>query len=176
MDSFDLEKQRETFRRWCVMARRDALLRLHKSLMARRAELRRRLGGELEDLGTFTGTNATGDIADAAFDSGTEEISSQLAELEARELSQIERSLIRLKQGKYGLCEVCQAKIPVARLNVLPFSTTCIKCQREMENSPDWMDGAFGGSWDKVTDLDSAREDRHDLKLSELEIDLASSR
>ena len=32
------------------MARRDALLRLHKSLMARRDELRKRLGGELKDL------------------------------------------------------------------------------------------------------------------------------
>ena len=158
------------------MARRDALLRLHKSLVARRSELRKRLGGELEDLGTFTATNATGDIADAAFDSGTEEISSQLAELEARELNQIERSLHRLKDGKYGLCEGCQMKIPVARLNVLPFSTTCIKCQREMETSPDWMDGDFGGSWDKVTDLDSAREDRHQINLSELEIDLAANR
>src|SRR5438045_8909411 len=113
------------------MSRRDALLRLHKSLMARRAELRRRLGGELEDLGTsFMGSNVTGDIADAAFDTGTEEVSSQLAELEARELSQIERSLVRLKQGSYGTCEICQVRIPVARLNALPFSTTCINCQR----------------------------------------------
>src|ERR1700678_532716 len=112
------------------MARRDALLHLHKALMARRAELLKRLGGELEDLRNYKATDATGDSADAAFDSGSEEIASQLAELEARELSQVDRAVTRLKQGIYGVCEGCQCKIPVARLNALPYSTACIKCQR----------------------------------------------
>src|ERR1700751_1362416 len=97
------------------MARRDALLRLHKSLTARRDELRRRLGGELKDLRNFK-SNDTGDSADAAFDSGSEEVSSQLAELEARELSQIERALARLKQGTYGSWRACQSKNPPAGL------------------------------------------------------------
>jgi len=145
--------------------------------MGRRAELRRRLGGELEDLGTFHSTNnAGGDIADAAFDTGTEEVSSQLAELEARELSQIERSLVRLKQGTYGTCEICQTKIPVARLNALPFSTTCIKCQREMETSPDWEERRAIGNWDKVTDLDSPGDDAQEIDLTEIEIDMSSNR
>ena len=65
------------------MARRDALHRLHDSLVARRDELRRRLGGDLRDL--FDGTAGVGgDTADLAFDSGSEEVSSQLAELESR--------------------------------------------------------------------------------------------
>src|SRR5437660_9485176 len=131
------------------MARRDALLRLHKSLTARRDELRRRLGGELKDLRNFKSNN-TGDSADAAFDAGSEEVSSQLAELEARELSQIERALARIKQGIYGSCELCQAKIPVARLNILPYSTTCVRCQREMEIDPSWGAGT-GEDWEKVS-------------------------
>ena len=64
------------------MARRDALLRLHKTLTARRDELRKRLGGELKDLRSSK-TVDTGDAADQAFDSGSEEVSSQLAELES---------------------------------------------------------------------------------------------
>jgi len=87
------------------MARRDALLRLHKSLMGRRAELRKRLGGELNDLRNFKASESTGDSADLAFDTGNEEVTSQLAELEARELAQVERALARLKQGTYGVCE-----------------------------------------------------------------------
>src|SRR5262249_58713881 len=114
------------------MARRDALLRLHKSLMARRDELRKRLGGELQDLRNFKAADPTGDSADLAFDTGSEEVASQLAELESRELNQIERALARLKQGTYGVCEGCQKKIPVARLNALPVSTTCIHGQREI--------------------------------------------
>ena len=77
--------------------------------------------------------NATGDSADAAFEHAGEELASQLAELEAKELAQVERALLRIKQGTYGVCEACATKIPVARLNALPYSTLCIKCQREAE-------------------------------------------
>jgi DnaK suppressor protein len=153
------------------MARRDALLRMHKSLMGRRSELRKRLGGELEDLRNLKATDPTGDSADAAFDSGSEEIASQLAELEARELSQIERALVRLKQGTYGLCEGCQIKIPVARLNALPYSTTCVKCQREVEVYGSWGDGDGKGNWDKVSDGDSP--DQPEIDLSDLEMDIS---
>src|SRR5438445_12980664 len=125
------------------MGRRDALLRLHKTLLTRRAAMRRALAGELADLRKFKGD--TGDSADVAFDAGSEEIASQLAELEARELNQIERALARMKQGTYGVCEVCQARIPVARLNALPYSTTCIDCQREMEAYPGWGRGRNHG-------------------------------
>ena len=157
------------------MARRDALLRLHKSLVARGAALRKALAGELEDLRKFSGTASTGDSADAAFDTGSEEIASQLAELEARELSQIERALARMKQGTYGICEICQSKIPVARLNALPYSTTCIKCQREMENYPGWADRRGGADWEKVSEVEPLEEQR-EVDLSDLEMDLSSNR
>src|SRR6266487_3584135 len=115
------------------MARSDALLRLHKSLLARRAELTRKLREDLNDLRNDRASSSTGDAADAAFDSGSDEMASQLAELDSRELGQIDRALHRLKQGTYGRCEHCGGRIPVGRLNALPFSTLCIECQREME-------------------------------------------
>src|SRR5262245_13820076 len=89
------------------MARQDALLRLHKNLLSRRSELRKRLGLELEQLAHVKHSSASGDVADAAFDASGEEIASTLAELESRELAQIERALRRLKAGTYGKCEVC---------------------------------------------------------------------
>ena len=156
------------------MARRDALLRLHKSLTARRDELQRRLGGELKDLRNYK-SNDTGDSADAAFDSGSEEVSSQLAELEARELSQIQRALARLKQGNFGVCEGCQKKIPVTRLNALPFSTTCIECQREMELYGTWGGGA-GSNWEKVSDSPTPLEEQREVDLSDLELDISTNR
>jgi DnaK suppressor protein len=155
------------------MARQEALLRLHKSLMARRAELRRRLGGELEDLRNIKATDPTGDSADAAFDSGSEEIASQLAELESRELTQIERALQRMKQGTYGLCEGCQVRIPVARLNALPYSTTCVKCQREVELYGQWSDEPAGQNWEKVSDSEGPQDDQPEIDLNDLEMDLS---
>jgi DnaK suppressor protein len=40
-----------------------------------------------------------------------------------------------MSAGKYGSCEVCNGKIPLARLNALPYATMCIECQRDLERS-----------------------------------------
>lgn len=152
------------------MARQDALLRLHKSLITRRTELRKRLGLELEELAHVKHSSASGDAADAAFDASGEEISSTLAELEAKELAQIERALRRLKSGTYGKCEVCSIKIPVARLNALPFSTMCVKCQRETELDGGWAADHGGADWGRIAD-GNPMEDR-EVSLSDIESDL----
>lgn len=151
------------------MARRDALLRLHKSLVDRRNELHRRLGGDLKDLLHRNGDS--GDSADQAFESCGEEVSSQLAQLESRELMQIERSLARLKRGTYGVCEVCEKRIPVSRLNALPFSTTCIQCQREMEGTGEWGSGPRSADWEAVSDVEARLREPREVDLSQLEAD-----
>jgi DnaK suppressor protein len=143
--------------------------------MARATALRRALAGELEDLGNSKARDSIGDSADAAFDSGNEEIASQLAELEARELRQIERALARMRQGTYGQCEYCHSKIPVARLNALPYSTTCVRCQREMELSGEW-DAHQQADWEKVSDTEAPLEEQREVDLSDLEMDLSGNR
>jgi DnaK suppressor protein len=153
------------------MARQDALLRLHKNLLARRSELRKRLGLELEELAHVKHSSASGDAADAAFDASGEELASTLAELESKELAQIERALRRLKTGTYGKCEVCNISIPVARLNALPFSTLCVKCQREMELDGGWGAGRGETDWGKINDGDPMAD--REVNISDLEIDLS---
>ena len=154
------------------MARRDALLRLHKSLVGRRADLNKKLAEDLNNLRNHINTDSPGDAADAAFESGSDEMASQLAEIDARELSQIERALFRLKQGTYGLCEVCQSRIPVGRLNALPYTTVCIECQREMEKYPAWDDRRHT-NWEKVYDAAMPLEDQREVNLAEIESDLS---
>ncbi len=153
------------------MARQEALLRLHKQLTARRTELLRKLHDDMNNLRN-QGADSTGDAADVAFESGSDEMASQLAELDYREISQIERALNRLKQGTYGVCEGCSCKIPVGRLNALPYSTLCIECQREMERYPNWA-SERAGNWEKVYDAPAAMEDQREVDLSEIEIDLS---
>ena len=154
------------------MARNEALIRLHKTLVGRRAELLKKLREDMEGLRNHQGTDSTGDSADAAFEAGSDEMASHLAELDARELTQIERAIVRLKQGTYGLCEVCQKRIPVGRLNALPYSTLCITCQRDMEQYPDWSER--GNNWEKLYDAPGSIEDQREVDLSQLEIDLPS--
>jgi DnaK suppressor protein len=116
------------------MARKDALLNLRAILIKRRDALRSALAGDLFLLKELR-SESPGDVIDAAYDSAQDEISSQLAEVESRELANIENALERMKAGKYGQCEVCNGRIPMARLDALPYATMCIECQRELERS-----------------------------------------
>lgn len=101
-------------------------------LLKRREALRETLHGQLGTLYQSEGSRG-GDVVDAALDSEQNELSSQLAEVEGRELALIERALRRIESGEYGICESCGQKIPVGRLKILPYATMCVKCQREAE-------------------------------------------
>ncbi len=116
------------------MARKESLLNLRSILVKRRDALRSALAGDLSLLKELR-SESPGDVVDASYDSTQDEISSQLAEVESRELASIENALERMKDGKYGQCEVCGGRIPMARLNALPYATVCIDCQRELERS-----------------------------------------
>ncbi|HEV3261022.1 MAG TPA: TraR/DksA family transcriptional regulator [Gemmataceae bacterium] len=161
------------------MARQDALLRLYKALLARATELRRTLADELTSLGDVQAADSAGDSADLAFKAASDEMSSHLAELDADELSQVEEALARLRQGTLGLCEggsqSCQRKIPVARLNALPYSRLCINCQRQMDKYPDWPGHGGKARWGKVFDPDAPTEDQR-INLTELEMNLSGNR
>jgi len=116
------------------MARKDALAKMRAILVKRRDALRSALAGDLTLLKELR-SQSPGDLVDAAYDSAQDEISSQLAEVESRELASIENALERMQEGSYGQCEVCGGRIPVARLQALPYATMCIGCQRELERS-----------------------------------------
>lgn len=51
------------------------------------------------------------------------------------ELMQVDRALLKLENGSYGLCEKCGRPIGVGRLKVAPQSTLCIDCKRLEERS-----------------------------------------
>jgi len=159
------------------MARKDALLRLHARLVTRRDALRKALNGDLDSLQEYKSTFDVGDNVDAAVDTANDEISTQIAELESRELGQIERALTRILKGAYGRCEFCGEKISEARLNALPYTNTCIDCQRENERNG-ISNGAYmdDNRWAKLDSsrLDDADRD-HDIKLSDFEMDLSES-
>ncbi|MDD2234603.1 MAG: TraR/DksA C4-type zinc finger protein [Desulfitobacteriaceae bacterium] len=42
-------------------------------------------------------------------------------------------ALERWQKGEYGVCEHCDRKIPMERLEVLPYTTVCLDCSRAEE-------------------------------------------
>ncbi len=149
------------------MSRKDAILSMRQVLIKRRDALRKALAGDLSLLKELR-AQTSGDVVDAALDSVQDEISSQLAEVESRELARIEYALERMRNGHFGVCEGCGCNIPMARLNALPYATYCIKCQREAERqgatSPADVD------WSRLLDTPSTDTD---LSISDIELDVS---
>ncbi|MFM8933556.1 MAG: TraR/DksA family transcriptional regulator [Gemmataceae bacterium] len=147
------------------MVRRDALLRLYNNLLKRREEIQQRLKADLRDLG---GHGASGDMADAALDTDGDEISSSLAERESEELAQVDHAIERLKAGTYGMCEGCVKRIPVSRLNAVPFATLCIDCQRAKEEEPNWEPAFQAGKYTHLGEVKLVRDELRDPNLRDL--------
>ena len=130
------------------MSRKESILTLREVLITRRDALRQALAGDLSMLKQLR-DQSPGDVVDAALDSVQDEINSQLAEVESRELGRIENALERMRDGQYGVCEACSVNIPMARLNALPYATLCVKCQREAEQSG--VDHHADADWGKLS-------------------------
>ncbi|MCH2180715.1 MAG: TraR/DksA family transcriptional regulator [Mariniblastus sp.] len=114
------------------MNRKESIKEIRESLIERRDALRQALNGDdslLRELSTRQG----GDEVDFATDCARGEISSQLAEVESRELHYIENAIKRIHESTYGDCEACGCRIPLERLRALPYASCCIKCKIKAE-------------------------------------------
>jgi len=47
--------------------------------------------------------------------------------------AQVETALRRLQEGAYGWCERCSGPIPVERLAIFPWATSCVSCKQLVE-------------------------------------------
>lgn len=136
------------------MPRKDAMAEMREILLNRRDALRKALAGDLSMLKELR-EQIGGDVVDAALDSAQDEISSQLAEVESRELSNIDKALERMREGSYGKCEACDSNIPMMRLQALPYAVLCIDCQREAEKHG--IDTSqHVADWSQILDLPDA--------------------
>ena len=128
------------------MSRQTAIAKLRDVLLRRREAIRGALAGDLHLLQSRDQDGR--DVVDYAADSAQDELSSQLVEVESRELGSIEDALQRIREGSFGDCEVCGKPIPVARLQAIPHTTMCINCARAEERRPRSADpSAEEASW-----------------------------
>ncbi|MDR3347393.1 MAG: RNA polymerase-binding protein DksA [Helicobacteraceae bacterium] len=76
---------------------------------------------------------------DADYASLTSEnlIETAIVEKQMRELKEIEHALSKIKQGTYGICEMCGEPIGLERMRVKPHARFCITCREAYEKSSD---------------------------------------
>ena len=149
------------------MARKDALFNMRQILIKRRDALRNALAGDLSLLKELRPRQPATWWTPLWTRPRTRSVRS-LAEVESRELARIENALERMRNGQYGLCEACAIKIPLARLNALPYATYCIECQREAERSG----GGLGGDADWGRLIDSGGGDA-EVSINDIELDVS---
>lgn len=51
----------------------------------------------------------------------------------SRALRDVKSALSRIREGTYGVCLRCDQTISTARLNAVPWTSFCIKCQQELD-------------------------------------------
>lgn len=136
------------------MRRDDLIRKLARTLLGRRSELRRALAESASLIAA--GDRSVGDSVDAAVDCERDELDSQLAAVESRELAAIDAALERIRDGCYGSCENCEKPIPATRLQALPAATLCIQCRREEERLG--LGRAATLHWERVVDDFSEEE------------------
>jgi RNA polymerase-binding protein DksA len=73
------------------------------------------------------------------------EAASQTIEFEQRiekarrlrqQIADIERALVKITQGNYGICDDCGQPIAVARLKVVPQTNLCLQCKNLQRRTP----------------------------------------
>jgi RNA polymerase-binding transcription factor DksA len=71
------------------------------------------------------------DWSESATESEGDEVSEKMGNLAEAEMGQIDRALTRIDNGTYGICTSCQASIPPARLEAVPYAALCMDCSQD---------------------------------------------
>ena len=114
----------------------DAELEAYKSrLIALRARIRGDVSTMTDGALSQSRSEAAGDLsvmplhmADIGTDNFETEQTLSFIQSDHATLALIEEALERIRNGTYGICEDCGAMIPKVRLNVLPYTASCVHC------------------------------------------------
>ena len=101
----------------------------------------------LEELGYFEEVSlnksqkeSSGDISAYTFhmaDLGTDAMEREKAfhfsDSESRLLSRIDKALLRIEDGTFGICQNCNKNIGIERLEAVPHARFCLDCKTQME-------------------------------------------
>jgi DnaK suppressor protein len=101
-------------------------------LLDRRVQIEKNLRGtslELEQMRNLE-LNDEGDHASASAEAI---VDNAILEQQRKELNEIELALDKIREGTYGICEMCEDPIGKDRLEVKNFARFCITCREITE-------------------------------------------
>ncbi len=143
---------------------RDILNHQRNMLLARVQEFRR--DQEQEKV------NEPSDDLDIARSFADVETHASLIERSEELLKAIDGAFARLDAGRYGICDMCGAEIPLARLKALPFAIYCVDCQQSSETGRGrgTISESFMRRWAIPEEMDESLERQDSLAEPEDEL------
>ncbi|NPA51902.1 MAG: TraR/DksA family transcriptional regulator [Aquificae bacterium] len=124
---------------------RDKLEKFRKLLLEEKKRIIDRVIKQEETIKKLTeeGWTIPEELDDYARIDYTELILAELEDIEIEILREIDKALERMREGTYGLCEVCGNPIEEKRLEILPWTTLCITHAQEQEKNVDFIDHRY---------------------------------
>ncbi|MBI4601238.1 MAG: TraR/DksA C4-type zinc finger protein [Planctomycetes bacterium] len=105
---------------------------IRSALQEKRADLVRQRENQLSELYN-PDKHHLADLEEMASDTTDTDSLCAFVDLSSSTVEQIDLALTKIEEGTYGLCQVCEEPIHPDRLEVLPFASLCVKCQRKKE-------------------------------------------
>ena len=99
-------------------------------LMALRQEVTQRINA-IDKECRHEGMSA--DWAEQATERENDEVLQSLGNTAQQELAMISTALKKIETGEFFICSACGEDILLARLELLPFSSLCVKCADKLE-------------------------------------------
>lgn len=107
---------------------------MEQNLLEMRSVLLSKISKSDSDFKNLVGSGGTGDSVDIASDDLASKKMEAIGKLDVGKLNAINQALVRIKNGKYGVCAMCGKKIPEDRLRAIPYALLCMPCKRKSEH------------------------------------------
>jgi RNA polymerase-binding transcription factor DksA len=118
-----------------MVANSDSLTAVRERLLARREELRRRLGRLSADQ-RRAAEALSADAPDRAIQQENDEVVDSLGVAADAELREVDAALMRIDAGTYGRCVSCGFAIEPKRLAAVPYAVRCSRCTSDSDQNP----------------------------------------
>lgn len=113
-------------------SRKERIEEIKKKLLKQREQILNDAGLTISNLPSNNNYAEIGDIATQEIDRS---FLLRLRDRERKLLKKIEKTIEKIENGTYGICESCGAEIPIERLEARPVTDLCIQCKTEQEEA-----------------------------------------
>jgi len=106
--------------------------KIKKKLLKEKEEILKKLN-EFRNEGKEIEPEIAQDPGDRAESTYEKELLFELSDTERKLLIQINKALEKIEKDDFGKCEKCHKEISLKRLDAIPWTPLCIKCQEKQE-------------------------------------------